>query len=486
MLAVNTPQSVCRFGLAQCDVTPPLGIYHRAWGAALHDRATGVHRQLTATALVFQAATEPALEGTEQVLVAVDHCLLGAAEIEALLTAVSGRTGLPAEQLVVVFSHMHAAGLMGLERRGLPGGELIPPYLERLTAQVADIVVQARRSVAPATVVYATGRCALAGHRDLWDTKSGQFVCGYNPDGPADDTVLVARVSYAAGRTAASVVNYACHPTTLAWQNTLISPDFPGAMREVVEQATGAPCVFLQGASGDLGPREGFVGDPGVADRNGRQLGHAALAALEALPPPGSSFRYAGPVISGATLGSWEHLPLDAAELGRKGRWCRRRWTVDLPYRGDLCTVEQLEAARTNWQVGEAAARQAGDLAKARDCRAMVERMTRWLNRVAALPRGKAFPLPVTLWQMGDALWLAVEGEHYQLLQRTLRKRFPGAPVIVATLANGSRPAYLPPADAYGKGIYQESIAVLAPGCLEQLIEAVAVQIGVWLADSPG
>jgi hypothetical protein len=32
----------------------------------------------------------------------------------------------------------------------------------------------------------------------------------------------------------------------------------------------------------------------------------------------------------------------------------------------------------------------------------------------------------------------------------------------------------------YGKGIYQESIAVLAPGCLEQVIESVAAQIAQW------
>ena len=49
------------------------------------------------------------------------------------------------------------------------------------------------------------------------------------------------------------------------------------------------------------------------------------------------------------------------------------------------------------------------------------------------------------------------------------------------TLINGSRPAYLPSADAYGKGIYQESIAVLAPGCLEQVIESVAAQIAQWV-----
>src|SRR6202011_2606069 len=132
--------------------------------------------------------------------------------------------------------------------------------------------------------------CKLAAHRDYWDADLKQYVCGYNPAGPADDTVVVARITAASGGTIATVVNYACHPTTLAWDNTSISPDYVGAMREVIEQATGSPCVFLQGASGDLGPREGFVGDWNVADRNGRQLGYAVLSALEALPSPGTRF----------------------------------------------------------------------------------------------------------------------------------------------------------------------------------------------------
>ena len=61
--------------------------------------------------------------------------------------------------------------------------------------------------------------------------------------------------------------------------------------------------MFLQGASGDLGPREGYVADTAVADRNGRQLGFAALAVLEALPPPGTRLQYEGSVESGALLG---------------------------------------------------------------------------------------------------------------------------------------------------------------------------------------
>jgi hypothetical protein len=483
MTALETPQSVCDLGVARCDVTPPVGIYHRMWGAATHDRSTGVHRPLTATALLFRAPGHPPGPETEQVLVAVDLCLLWAGEMDALAEAVSRRAGLVREQLAVAFSHTHAAGLLGLERVNLPGGDLIPPYLATLAERLAGIIGEARRSARPATLVYGAGRCSLAAHRDFWDEASGQYVCGLNPGGPADDTVLVARATDADGRTAATVVNYACHPTTLAWQNTLISPDYPGALRELVEAATGAPCVFLQGASGDLGPREGFVGAPAVADRNGRQLGHAALAALEALPPPGTRFRYAGPVVSGATLGAWEHVPLAAEELGRKRRWRCRRWTVDLPYRADLRTAEQLRAEQSHWQAEEQAARRAGDPERARECRAQVERRTRALARAAGLPPGPTFPLPVALWQTGDALWLAVEAEHYQLFQRALRQRCAGVPLIVMTLTNGSRPAYLPTADAYGRGIYQESIAVLAPGCLEQLIDAVGEQIHTWLAE---
>ena len=86
----------------------------------------------------------------------------------------------------------------------------------------------------------------MAAQRDFYDADTKQIVCGFNPNGSSDDTVLLARVTGKDGRLLATIVNYACHPTTLAWQNTLISPDFPGAMRDVVEREIPAPCIFLQ------------------------------------------------------------------------------------------------------------------------------------------------------------------------------------------------------------------------------------------------
>ena len=473
---VDTPQSACRFGIARCDVTPPVGIYHRMWGAATHERATGVHRPLTATAVLLQD-----LAGEHQVvLLAVDHCLLWAPEMEALLTAVAQQAQVPRESILVAFSHTHGAGLMDASRSHLPGGELIAPYLDTLASRLAAMVQEARKALQPAVITYGAGRCALAAHRDFFDATIQQIVCGFNPGGSSDDTVLLGRVTASDGRLLATIVNYACHPTTLAWANTLISPDYPGAMREVVEAATNAPCVFLQGASADLGPKEGYVGDPAVADRNGRQLGYAVLATLETLPPPGTRFHYAGAVVSGATLGAWEHRPLPAELTVEKAHWHLRRWQLPLPYRADLPTREAMQKERAHWLAEESAARNAGDAARARDCRAQIERRDRQLVRLGVLPPGREFPMPITLWQMGDACWVAVESEYYQHLQRELRRRFPGMPILVLTLVNGSRPSYLPTADAYGKGIYQESIAALAPGCLEQVVEGVSKQIAAW------
>ena len=69
----------------------------------------------------------------------------------------------------------------------------------------------------------------------------------------------------------------------------------------------------------------------------------------------------------------------------------------------------------------------------------MVERMTRRLTRLRDLPPGETFPFPVTLLRIGSSCWLLLEAELYHWFQRALRDRFPGLPVMLLTLVNGSR-----------------------------------------------
>jgi Neutral/alkaline non-lysosomal ceramidase, N-terminal len=477
---VDSPQSHVRFAVARADITPPLGIYWRMWGAATHDHATGVHRPLTATAAVFEPLSAADFGGEKDrlVLVSLDHCLLGKEEAELVISTICKRCSLLPSQILLTFTHTHSAGLMSLDRVNLPGGELIPPYLRKVADTCANLVAEALTKAEPAVITYGVGRCDLAQHRDFWDEDNKLFVCGYNPKAAADDTVLVARITNGAGKTCGTLVNYACHPTTLAWENRLISPDFPGAMRETMEGATeSAPCIFLQGASGELGPKEGYVGDIAVADRNGRQLGYAALSAIQSLAPPLTRFEYQGPVISGATLGDWRHKPVPAEREAAIRTWRRESEVLSVPYRPDLPTREGTEELLAKYTADEDLAHKVGDAHAVRDAHAMVERQTRLLRRLEQLPQGTAYPFDLHVWRVGDAVFVAVPGEHYSYLQTNLRARFPGRILIVITLAGGWGPSYVPTRETYGKGLYQESIAVLAAGSLESITGEIARRI---------
>ena len=289
--------------------------------------------------------------------------------------------------------------------------------------------------------------------------EAGRFACGYNPGAPADDTLLVARVSDDGGTTLATLFNYACHPTTLAWENRLLSPDYIGAAREVLETAFGAPALFLHGASGELAPRDDYVGDAAVADRNGRQLGHAAAAAIEALPPPGTRFVYTGIVASGANLGTWEYRPSEPAQLAEAARVEAQVTHAELRRKEEPAVVESLtDATPDSVQEREKALR-----------REFLE---------LALGDGPMHRMPLWTWRLGEALLVALPNEAYSAFQVELRRRFAGTPVLVVTTTNGGV-GYLCPRETYGSGLYQEQQSPYAPGCLEDAIEAAAGALGL-------
>lgn len=494
MTSLPAPQFRCLAGTARRDITPPVGIYHRMWGAALHDQATGVHRPLTATVLRLQPQPDAAgvqlnRAAAAQLLISLDHCILESSEMRALAAAAAAASGLEPGQVLITLTHTHGSGWMARSRSHLPGGQLIEPYLLQLREQVAAAAAEATANMRPVTAVIGTGRCGLARERDFFDSNRGHAVCGLNPAGQSDDTLLVARLIDEARQTLAVIVNYACHPTTLAWDNTLISPDYVGAMRETVEHVVGGVCLFLQGASGDLGPREGFTGDTEVADRNGRELGYAVLSALQTLPEPGAQYTYQGPVLSGTWIGSWKYQAVTESQLADHAAWNWHQLILEVPYRHDLPTIEETLANREVWLAEERRVRELGDLQneeELRNIRANTEQLTRQLTRLEALAPGRCCPLQITLGISGDALWVFTPGELYQVFQRTLRQRFAPRPVFITTLTGDWQPGYIPPASSYGYGIYQEVIAATAPGSLEVLIEQIVRALRKQLGDLGG
>jgi hypothetical protein len=451
MRTVAAPGFAGLIGVARRDVTPPVGIAQNAWGPAVERRSTGVHRPLALTALALRDTSG----GAPLVLVALDGSWFRAREDEwHVREAAVAAAGGDEARVIVTVSHSHSAPLLTRAARDWPGGELVGPYLDALRAAAGAATRAAIDAAAPATLTWARGRSAVAGARDL--TVDGRPLIGWDPGAEADDTLLAGRVAAADGTVLATVVNYACHPTTLAWQNTLTSPDYVGAMRETVEAATGAaPCLFLLGAAGELAPREQYTGDVQVADRHGRALGHAALAALEELPPPGVALALHPAVESGAPLAPWWPVEHAADET-----LAATVEAVDLPLKPQP-SLEELEA---RWSDVDPLSR--------------AERLRRAAGQREAFGDGPAVPWRVWVWRLGGALVVAQGGEAYARMQQELRRRHPDRAVLVLNLANWPGPAYLPPADLYERDdAYTVWQTPLAAGCLETTIEAAAAGI---------
>ena len=437
--------SEARVGVARRDITPSLGIRTANWGAiGRNEIALGVHQPLTATALALSSESdEPVF------IVSLD---LGwwrhIRDDYSVRRPVLDALGIEERQLLLHLVHTHSGPSTSSADVDKPGGEFIPGYLTAVAEAVIDVCRSATATLTNGGTTWGIGKCNLATVRDL--PCGATDIVGFNPEAEADDTVVVGRIHGSNGETIATVLNYACHPTTLAWQNALISPDYVGPARRVLEDAVGAPCLFLLGAAGELAPRDQYTGDTTVAERNGRVLGHAALSVLESLPAPGTSVRYRGVVESGAALAIWEQETCRAPqELSAS--------VLRVPVAVQpIPTIEELQRRWT--EIGETPAH---------------ERIERALLLRDGYVISEAVEHPVWIVQTGEAVIVAHPGEAYSLLQTELRRRHPDKCVIVMNVTNGPGYVYLPDKLAYERFRYQAWQTVLAPGALEAVLDAV-------------
>jgi hypothetical protein len=378
--------------------------------------------------------------------------------------AVMDGCSLAPSQLVLHQSHSHSAPPTVQDFANRPGGHLIAAYRRQLIERCIEVVQQALGKLEPCVLSWTRGSCRLAYDRNYSPDGEGPPMIGLNPGIEVDDTVTLARVvAVASGKTVATILNYACHPVSLGSANRLISPDYVGAARETIEAATpGALCLFLQGASGDLTPRRSYESDPAIADQNGRELGFAALSALESMLPPLQRLEFAGPEHSGATLALWRPKAFDDP-----ARTVLSRETVQirlplapLPSRQEL--REAIDAAVDAFQR---------------------ERLERRLLLRETVGDGPDFDFRFDVVRLGRSLLVATPAEPHSEFQLELRRRFPDHAIAVVNIANGYL-SYLPPPHDYERGTYQARVAVFQAGSLERVTDAAAAAIARMISNS--
>jgi hypothetical protein len=224
--------------------------------------SSGVHDPLRVRALAFESGGLRIFWLSVD-LVAVDPTMV--AEVRSRLEDGG------AAALIVSASHTHSGpgayadsafwGFLAIDRESPAVRKAIVDGMERAARE-------AERRRAPA--------------RLSWGKTTVTGVATSRLNQPLDPELGLLKVMDGDGRPVALVWNYAVHGTALGRVNSLLSGDLMAEASARLERETGAPVLFINGATGDVSPRERSW--PGV-ESAGAALASAALIAWRALPP---------------------------------------------------------------------------------------------------------------------------------------------------------------------------------------------------------
>ncbi|MBI4889779.1 MAG: hypothetical protein HY821_04080 [Acidobacteria bacterium] len=449
-------------GTGRCDITPAPGTPQGGWGAQTHQRGDRADMPFHATALALRQG------GQSAVIVELDAIGFDAPYTARLIQAVAELTRLSPSSIRISCSHTHSGPNTFRLANISEGRDMAESYLDALPQRIAGAAWQALSSLQPVRVAAGDGHCRINRKRRV--RVDGRTVVGCDPGAPADHSLRVVRFDSLDGRTVATLLNYACHGTTIAWQSRSFTPDFPGPARAVVEQHLGGRCLFLQGAAADLGPREGFSGDLALYRRLGTELGLAAAhtaIALETLP---RRPMLTGVIRSGADIALYDLLPVEPTPplLRVVAR------DVELPIR-QLPPVAEIEAELARLRANVARLRSQGNAEELSLANALATQCG-WRAANARAYGGRATaPWPLQAIAIGPVILLSVAGEPFSSLGQEIAAQSPFPFTLFSGYSNGGF-GYIPDLAAYTEGGYEIEATPFAPEAGERLCrEALAL-----------
>jgi hypothetical protein len=439
-------------------ITPPVGIAHAGWGAQTHQRAEGVDLDLLATVLVLDGGDVRAA------LVDVDFCVVGKELADPIREGVADLTGIPPAHVRLSYTHTHSGPMLGPSWM-TEGEELIPAYVRSLPGRIAGAAWEAQRRLVSVRVAAGSGASDIVVNRRL-KLDSGRVIAGRNWAGFADREVKVVRIDDLDERPLAVVVHHGCHPTIMGPPNRLITPDYPGVVRQVVERATGALCLYLQGAAGNTHAVVDYVGEPAVYHRLGAILGHEAAKVALRLQTVPRRERLVRVLESGAPLGIYADEP--AGEPDGTLRVVTR--PVDLHVRTYPPFAEADADARRHAQRLSALRGHAShdDLQEA----VGVARRARMLADKAEQYQGRSrVTTELHGIRMGPIALVGFPGEPFSEIGVRVKEASPFSHTLFSGYTNDYL-GYVPVAEAYPEGGYEVDTSPFLPDTADRLTEA--------------
>lgn len=407
----------------------------------------GIHDPLMARTLVLDYGDEGAVAIAVLDLLGIHPWM--AAELRR---RAHNSLGIPVDAIVLSATHDHAAPT------GLRSGmfsRLDEELAEKTVATCLEALTRAWELRQPVTMKLGSAQV------------TGVAMNRRDPAGPVDETLRVLLLD-GDGGPVASLMNFACHATVLNGANLQMSAEFPGAACRIVQAATGAPAVYLQGACGNVNPvwvRQDFAS----VERAGQQVAAAALSTIAQLRALPDGLR--------AHNIRWDEFPVTPL-LGRtiEPRLRSARRELDLPLRdfeSDEEYTERIESARS-----EAQANPESSPAK----RVAMAQLSRWEGErwAAAWARRSGESgtrrTEVQAVSLGEGLALVSwPGEFFVETAHAVRDALPGQELLLAGYAN-DYVGYVVPEQAFPEGGYESGVTFFT-GEAETIIRKVSLEL---------
>jgi Neutral/alkaline non-lysosomal ceramidase. len=429
-------------GVARRCTNPPANIAHGGWGAQKHEQAEGIDMDLWVTALAVSDRQ------TTAIILDLDIQILTNQRADQIRSVVSQATGIPVQNIRASATHTHS-GPVPYKSWIEKGYEMVGPWFENLALWSAEAAVEAIAGLQPICIRAGRGQCHINTNRRA-ATQTGERFLGINPAGPCDHEVLVIRFDSLEGNPLATLVNYACHPTIMGPANRLITPDYPGAMKRVVERAIGGKCLFLQGSAGDQGPLRGFQADTRVYHNFGAILGHEVAKVALGLESISSKSNFREVIPSGAPLGIYDSefatvssLPLRVLDK-----------EIAVPLREGLPESKAATESLEFWKSKLKIARENSDQGAITEAIYMARRADIQLRMAEDFGGKGSAGVRTHFVAFGDVALVGCNIEPFCEIGLEIKKRSPFPITFMSGYTNG-RMAYMATAEEWPKGGYE-------------------------------
>lgn len=453
-----TQGSSVHVGIAEADITPPLGFPMAGY---YHERlAEGTIDPLKAKAIVFRDGE------TQSALVVCDLIGIATDLSKAIRQRAAAKTGIPAANIVVSATHSHTAPDYMKELYLKLGSEPQEParaaYIEKLIDGPVEAISQAHAAAKPAVLELGSARqqTPVSFNRRfvMRDGSVRTWMSFDHPDvvrsaGPIDPEIGLLAIRDQQGEPRAVLSNFALHLDTVGGAKW--SADYPFFIDQTLKKGLGSRVVsiFGTGCCGDINhanPRQvvrnkaDFIGRS-IGESIQRQLGHLHLLEQTNL------------VVKSRVV----QLPLQDATKEQVDRSLQILAAVGRKERVDF--LEQVQAYKTvmldQMRHREPHAKNAADL------------ITWGLSRSLA-GIGETLPAEVTVMTLGqDFAIVCLPGEVFVELGMAIKQGSPFRTTLVIELSNCVETIYIPNRAAYAGGSYEVTNSALQAGSGELLVE---------------